>query len=358
MILFHLQIIEKRRTEFESLRKFIPAPYEIIAYSFGILAYFILIQLPVYYPILETFKQALHSFWRLLFLALVTLILSVAIRLRFRKETVKDWKTHLRESNFSNLNYWLEAVRISIAILVAMVFHFLLKSSVFLINPRVWDSELQHLDQMIHFGISPSLFFLELFKSEYFYRGIDYFYSIIYGGLVILYPPIFIGIASRHVRRVLGTAFILIFVIGVIVYIAIPSWGPVFVEPEEFESALQQMPMTVKVQSQLYKETSSLVRNPLGTRTIVYGGIAAFPSLHVAILTLFALISHTVSKTWFKINVLFVIFMILGSVVTGYHYLIDGYAGLLLGWGTYKLADLWENLLESRGKEDLSTSKN
>jgi len=33
--------------------------------------------------------------------------------------------------------------------------------------------------------------------------------------------------------------------------------------------------------------------------------------------------------------------MLPGSVITGYHYLIDGYAGLLLGWGLYRLSALW-----------------
>jgi membrane-associated phospholipid phosphatase len=188
-----------------------------------------------------------------------------------------------------------------------------------------------------------------------FYRVIDFYYAVLYGLIIITYPSIFVAIAGTHLRRTFATSFVLVMILGWIGYVALPSWGPVFIEPEEFEASLTYMPMTVKIQSQIFEETYSLVRNPLGRRSIVYGGIAAFPSLHVAILTLFALVSRKISKTWFKINVLFVLLMIIGSVVTGYHYLIDAYAGLILGWGVYWLGDFWvKRWYKSEEEKELS----
>jgi len=53
-------------------------------------------------------------------------------------------------------------------------------------------------------------------------------------------------------------------------------------------------------------------------------------------------ISQIGSNNNFALHNLFHTFLMLpGSVITGYHYLIDGYAGLLLGWGLYRLSALW-----------------
>lgn len=338
------------------MRKFLPAPYDLLACIWAVVAYVILLKLPIYYPILETMKQAMKSYLSFVLLAFGTLVISSLAKRKLGKNSSSSGRSSLEELKRQNSITWLEYMRIPLAIFVTLVFHFLLKSSIFLINPRIWDVELQNLDRILHFGFSPTLFLLELFKSEYFYRGIDIFYALIYGALVLLYPPIFVGIGSRYLVRSFTTAFLLIFIIGWAGYVLFPSWGPVFREPQEFEASLQYMPRTVKIQSQLYKETVSLVRNPQAPRIIIYGGIAAFPSLHVALLTLFALVSRSISITWFKINLLFVVFMVIGSVVTGYHYLVDSYAGLLLGWGAYYLAKLWVSKWDREDTEDANES--
>ena len=323
------------------MRRLFPAPYEIAAYSWSLWAYIILANLPVSYPILETVRQSFQVFWRFLLLAIVTVVLSVILRPLLSRKRRGEWSALVRNSKLTDFQFWSDLVRITLALITASLFHFLLKSSIYLINPRTWDPQLMRLDRAVHFGISPSLFLLELFKSPVAYRAIDFYYATLYGVIVVTYPSIFAAVAGKQLRRAFATAFVLVMILGWIGYATLPSWGPVFIQPQEFQTSLRYMPMTVRIQSQLFEETSSLVRNPLGGRRIVYGGIAAFPSLHVAILTLFALVSRRISKGWFKVNVLLILFMILGSVVTGYHYLIDAYAGLVLGWGAYRIGDFW-----------------
>jgi membrane-associated phospholipid phosphatase len=153
--------------------------------------------------------------------------------------------------------------------------------------------------------------------------------------------PAIVIFASTLVKRAFATAYVMICIVGFLLYVAVPSWGPVFIVPEEFNDALTQMPLTVTVQYQLHKETLSLIRNPAGRRTIRYGGIAAFPSLHVALLTLFTLASRTISKRWFHINIGLTALMVIGTLITGYHYLVDSYVGFLIGLGAYKLSEFW-----------------
>ncbi len=66
--------------------------------------------------------------------------------------------------------------------------------------------------------------------------------------------------------------------------------------------------------------------------------------------TLFALASRQVSRGWFRLNLLLVLVMLLGSVVTGYHYLVDGWGGILLALGTWFLGRLmYEPISVARG---------
>ena len=57
-----------------------------------------------------------------------------------------------------------------------------------------------------------------------------------------------------------------------------------------------------------------------------------FPSLHVAFQT-FVFLWFRRLWTWGEVTfALFVFVIFLGSMITGWHYMIDGLAGLLLAW--------------------------
>jgi hypothetical protein len=220
--------------------------------------------------------------------------------------------------------------RVCLLLMVAWATHFLLKSFVFVINGKTWDLQLAVLDQRIHFGYSPSAFFTTLFTAPAFLMAVDIFYSGAYFFIVTAYAGALLGLLPLRLKFAFGAAFTLVWAIGSILYVALPSWGPVYVFSSEFAQTLRHMPMTVAVQRVLYEEISSLVRNPEALRYVRFGSVAAFPSLHVTVVTLYAAASRRVSARWFHINVLIVAGMVLGSVLTGYHYLIDAWAGIAI----------------------------
>ncbi len=209
--------------------------------------------------------------------------------------------------------------------------HFLLKSFIHLINPRTWDAALWTIDQTALFGLSPSVLATELFTNHRFLQFLDLFYSSLYFFLIVLSVPLLLVVPTLPRRMAFLAAYTSMWIAGSIVYLAVPSWGPVFVVSEAFADVLRHMPATVGVQSVLFEELSSLVRNPLAPRVVRFGSVAAFPSLHLAVVTVFAAASRWTSRPWFVGNVVVVLVMLIGSVVTGYHYLVDGWAGILLG---------------------------
>src|SRR5207248_3280852 len=64
-------------------------------------------------------------------------------------------------------------------------------------------------------------------------------------------------------------------------------------------------------------------------------GVAAFPSLHVAFQTLAFLWMRRLTSWGGTLFGIFALFIFIGSIVTGWHYLVDGIAGALLAWGCY-----------------------
>jgi hypothetical protein len=226
----------------------------------------------------------------------------------------------------------LAILRIVVPLMLAWATHFLLKSFIFVINPRTWDRELAVLDQQLHLGFSPSTFFTTLIQAPALLIFIDAVYSGIYFLIVIGYAAAFVGLLPIRRKLAFGVSFILLWVVGSSLYVAFPSWGPVYVFSDEFIGTLRYMPLTVAVQKALFEEISSLVRNPEALRYVRFGSVAAFPSLHVGVVTLYTLTSRFVSRRWFAANCGLLGVMIVGSVVTGYHYLLDGWAGMLLAF--------------------------
>lgn len=216
------------------------------------------------------------------------------------------------------------------AFLLVLNGHFLLKSFITLFNPAVWDPVLERVDRALLGGTSPSELLTRVFSLPATLTLLDVVYSVLYYLLFVGCTGTLLALLAPARRKAFVAAFVFLWISGSVLYLLVPSWGPVFVTPETFQGVLPHMPVTVAVQTALHEEIHSLVRNPLAPRVVRYGCVAAFPSLHIGLLTLFALASRSVSRSWYRVNLLLLLLMVLGSVVTGYHYLVDSPAGAAL----------------------------
>ncbi len=310
----------------ERLRSWRPFPHEIVAILFVVSGVFLLERLPVTYPREGLVVAA--SLPAAGFGVCAAVLLGVRELLRRRKGRPRD------------LPPAVEALALlrAIAVLVPVLsVHFLLKSFIWLVNPRTWDAFLWDLDRAVHLGLSPSLFLTGAFTGRGFLRFLDLVYSNVYFLLIVVSVPLLLLVRDLNRRMAFLSAYAFVWMAGSVVYLAFPAWGPVFVFPDVFEDVLRYMPATVSVQEVLFREIHSLVNAPLAPRILRFGCVAAFPSLHLAVVTLFAAASRSVSRAWFVANVVVVVLMLIGSVVTGYHYLVDGWAGIALGLGAFAL---------------------
>jgi hypothetical protein len=320
-------------------------PHEWLALVVGAAAWATLRLLPVHYAADRAALKLAATLAVPLIIVLAAVVLGRGVMILTRKWF---WKTgtpqvrHVLPTSCRQPLWLRDTAGAYLALWIVLTAHFLIKSSIHLINPLVFDKWLWLYDRWLGFGHDPVLILLHILHFPWLLHGIDLVYSVLYPAVWALYPPVFwLVLRTRRERLSFMLAFTLLWVAGLALYLLLPSWGPVFTRPDYFETTLKYMPATVHVQRVLYEGLKALVEHPYGPRTIRYGGVAAFPSLHLAVVTLFAAASRKVSRTWFSANLALAGIMFVGSMLTGYHYLFDSLAGVLMGWLCFRLAFRW-----------------
>jgi hypothetical protein len=207
-------------------------------------------------------------------------------------------------------------------------------------NPALYDQALWDLDQLLCFGVAPTVFVLDLFGHPAMLRAIDWSYANIFAASTVIAAAYFLSDASRRVRVGFANGYALLWIAGAWLYMLVPSLGPAYRFPDIWMPHRDTLRVTQTFQSILMLNYQNVLRTwsgqPSGGISIAFG-IGAFPSLHVAFQTYVFL---WMRRLWTSGEVLFGIFVVaifLGSMITGWHYLVDGVAGVLLAIVCYKV---------------------
>lgn len=158
-------------------------------------------------------------------------------------------------------------------------------------------------------------------------RFLDLVYSAWAPTIGILFTWFYFSADERREAGLLAF-FLTIGLLGTFGQYLLPSGGPIFFEPLGFGDRFADMvgaPTTGRIATDLWTAYSV---NYVGFAT----GISAFPSIHVAGTTWFAI----VARRWWAYAYLAIIFA--GSIILGWHYAIDGIAGALGAVACYALA--------------------
>lgn len=222
----------------------------------------------------------------------------------------------------------LQAVTIVAILLYSLTF---LKSMLPTVVPFWADEPLAAFDRLIGFdGNSFAHAFRPYLSAIGTYYGL--WHAINLGGILWVI----------HWRNAEKGQFILSYMltwgIGMAAAYVFSSAGPLFTG--RFDTSL--LPGSVRMTAEL------LWSNYQAGGAILGGGISAFPSLHVAIATWFAL--ALAQRGWPKIGVAYVASIYIGSVILGWHYLLDGAGGIAVAILAHRMATriLFTPLLPAR----------
>lgn len=206
-----------------------------------------------------------------------------------------------------------------------------------MLHPRLFDPQLWNLDQILCFGYSPSFFLLTLFSEPQVLQVIDWIYAIGFLASVNVIGTYFASLPDHRVRVAFMNANALLWLIGAWLYVAVPSLGPAYRFPEVWLPMARLLERTQHFQRLLMSNYRALLSAPQKEPQAIniLFGVAAFPSLHVAFQVLAFLWMRRLTKWGGIVFGSFAIFIFIGSIVTGWHYLIDGIAGAALAWMCY-----------------------
>lgn len=205
-------------------------------------------------------------------------------------------------------------------------------------HPRLFDQELWDLDQALFFGAAPTILFLDLFGNRAFLRVIDWSYANIFFASALIAMAYFLSEPRRRIRVAFANGYAALWLTGAWLYMLVPSLGPAYRFPDVWLAYGDGLPITQRFQALLLRNYRNVLTAAAGETaggTSIVFGIGAFPSLHVAAQTYVFL---WMRGLWTSGEVLFGIFAVtifLGSMITGWHYFVDGVAGVLLALGCY-----------------------
>ena len=211
-------------------------------------------------------------------------------------------------------------------------------------NHHLYDKQLWNLDSAMCGGFAPVIFTVNLFSQPRVLTFFDQAYArIFFSSLNIAFTYV-MSHPSRRVRVAFSDGNALLWSIGAWLYLLVPSLGPAYFFPDVWIPIRAYMPVTNVYHAMLiqnYQSMLQLARSGSAKVTFLFG-VAAFPSLHVAFQTF---VFFWMRRLWISGQVLFGAFsliILIGSMITGWHYLIDGLAGIALAALSYWIpARMW-----------------
>jgi membrane-associated phospholipid phosphatase len=230
---------------------------------------------------------------------------------------------------------WMGFLLLLLASVVGVMFFYTgLKTFLPLLTGRETDQVLWDMDRVLFFGMSPNIFFVNLFDHSLLLRFIDFGYGYFFFTAVLLSVPIFFSLRDERMRVSFVAANVMLWSAGAWLYFAAPSLGPAYRFSEVWDAVRAQFPVSTFWQKQLIQNYELVLKirdeGVVSPDLNIFAGIGAFPSLHVAFQTLFALYLGRLSRHLAFFGWLLVALTFLGSVLTGWHYLIDSIAGALI----------------------------
>ena len=241
---------------------------------------------------------------------------------------------------------WL---RVLFALALLNFAYWWIKISVPLLRSEVFDSELWWLDQWLHLGVAPAVFAAELVAGTPVAGWLDGWYFLWLTTVAATQSAVFLS-ARADRRRNFAFACLALWIAGAWAYLALPAVGPAFVAPESFRESLADMPRAAGIQQRLWSNYQEMTAARAGAPLSPlkpFLAVAAFPSLHVGAHWLFALWARRHARRLFPFWATATALTFFGSLATGWHYAVDGYAGMLLAWGAIRLADRFEPVAEA-----------
>jgi PAP2 superfamily len=217
-----------------------------------------------------------------------------------------------------------------------------LKDQIVVLHPFSWDEALSQLDRFIHFGLEPYSILMSIFGNP---TVVSAFNATYHAWLFILMSVTFFvcfSVVYPEKRMTFLLAFVLTWGLGGnMLATLLSSAGPVYYQRLGFGDTFAPLMSHLKDSAAISPVWALDVQEMLWQGYLGLGkmtGISAMPSMHVASTTLLFLYARVWGRFIGFIFSIFLIAIMIGSVLLGWHYAVDGYVGVVVACLSWKLA--------------------
>lgn len=231
-----------------------------------------------------------------------------------------------------------------------------LKGAIAILSPFTWDMDLAALDRALHFGRMPHEWLWWIVESPIALRILNIAYNVWFVALIA--SMLFVAIARRdtRLRHQFMLSLMLVWVVGgFFIAMGLSSAGPCYFARLGLGGDYQALMDALGAANEIYPiwavSTQDMLWNGYTGATQGSIGISAFPSLHVATATLFALYAWRRSRLAGIVMSGYAGVIMVGSVALAWHYAVDGYAGAAITLTIWKLTGWWLARYPQQGVE-------
>jgi membrane-associated phospholipid phosphatase len=224
--------------------------------------------------------------------------------------------------------------------ILTLIFFARVKTLVPLIHPFSWDVQLMELDRLLHFGVDPYIFLQSVLGWP---LSLSFFTGMYNVWLIVIYFALFASCFLRPestVRMQFLISFLLVWALGgnllaTIFSSAGPPYYALLGHGDTYKPLMDALEAHAATGALTVVDTQRLLWD-FYSRPDTFNVISAFPSMHVASSTLVAIFAFRLSR-WAGYAVAgFAFIILIGSVLLGWHYAVDSYAGVLLALVVWK----------------------
>ena len=245
---------------------------------------------------------------------------------------------------------WLASVLFVLVILpISLDVFSAAKRAIPAVHPFDWDTRIDLLGAWIHGGHRPWELLQPVLGHPWITRLADDYYHLGWALLILGAQGLAIVAAPSELRRRYITASILVwFVVGTIGATLFSSAGPTYYGhvvsgPNPYAGLVSYLDSVDRVTPLLSRGGQRSLWHVYEHGGDVFGfGVSAMPSVHIATATLLACLCFSIRRWMGVAATLGAVLMFVCSVILGWHYAVDGYAGAIMAIGLWWIAGRME----------------
>lgn len=258
---------------------------------------------------------------------------------------------------------WFEIVLLRMPLAFGIIYlmnyvHLAFKVNIPNFAPYSWDQSFAETDRILFLGYDPWTFSHAILSNFNATLVVDTLYRVWF---LVLQFCIF-SIVALGFRHKLRLTFLLAYSLnwaigGAFLAIMMPAVGPVYMERLYGDPTFKPLMDLLHDQARFGTLTALNLQewlwDGLTKPDVAPFGISAFPSLHVEMAATCACLGFSVHRALGWALAAFTVVILVGSVHLGWHYAIDGFAGIvlavLLWYISARVTDWWLARTEPRG---------